>query len=119
MLIFVYGTLRGGHPYMGDAEFVAEAKVKDYTLFDLGSFPAMIPKQGSHVVGEVWNIDPDYIEVLDRFEGGAYIRRRIPVKVDNRKKPLYCQTYEFKFRPSGFDVQTFPDWHRHTAVSAR
>ena len=116
MLIFVYGTLRGGHPYMGDAAFVGEAIAKDYTLFDLGSFPAMIPKTGSHVVGEVWNIDPDYIEALDRFEGQTYIRRRIPVYVGKRKKPLYCQAYEFRYRPGGFDVPLFSDWHRYCAT---
>ena len=97
---------------MGDAEFVGDAIAKNFTLVDLGSFPAMIAKDNAHVVGEVWNVDVDYIEILDRFEGSTYIRKRIPVHVGKRKKPLYCQAYEFRYNPSGFD-STFSDWHKY------
>jgi len=117
MLIFVYGTLRGGqHPYMGDASFVGDAKAYGYTLIDLGSFPAMITKDGAHSVGEVWNIDPDQIVVLDHFEGSTYFRQRIPVYVGKRKKPLYCYAYVFRYRPSGFDVEMFADWYKYMLV---
>lgn len=115
-LLFTYGTLRGGHPYMGDAEFVGKAIAKNFTLIDLGSFPAMLAKEGAHVVGEVWNIDTDYVEILDRFEGNAYFRQRIPVYVDKRKKPLCCQAYVFRYRPSGMDVPEFADWHKYMLV---
>lgn len=100
---------------MGDADFVADAKAKNYTLINLGSFPAMLDKDGAHVVGEVWNIDPDQIEVLDRFEGRGYERKRIPVEAGNRKKPLYCYAYIFRFRPTGYDIETFSDWHKQLA----
>ena len=117
MLVFVYGSLRGGHPYLGDADSLGEGTVKGYTLFSLGSFPGMIPHAGGHVVGEVYNVDPEQLVVLDRFEGHSYIRSRVAVTVEGRSKPLYCQAYVFRYRPSGFDVQTFSDWHSYCNVN--
>ena len=97
---------------MGDASLVGNAKLHDYALIDLGAFPAMIPSKGSHVTGEVWNIEADYIEVLDRFEGSTYIRQRLPVNVSQRKKPLYCSAYVFRYTPPN-DVAKFSDWYRY------
>jgi len=113
MLLFVYGSLRGGHPIMGDAEQVDIGKAFDFTLFDLGSFPAMIPKEKGCVVGEIWNVEAGQMEMVDQFEGTGYYRQRIPVFVKGRKKPVYCWAYIFRYRPSGFNVETFPDWHRY------
>lgn len=111
MLIFVYGTLRGGHFYMGDADFVTDGKAKGFTLVDLGAFPAMLPKAGGHVVGEVWNIDAEQIHVLDRFEGSCYHRQRIAVSVEGRK-PLHAWAYVFRAGVPE-DAETFSDWHRY------
>lgn len=113
MLIFVYGSLRGGHPYLGDADSLGMGIVDNYTLISLGSFPGMIPHEGGHVVGEIFNVDVEQLSLLDRFEGGSYQRKRIAVQTEGRKAPLYCQAYVFRYRPSGFAVETFSDWFAH------
>jgi gamma-glutamylcyclotransferase (GGCT)/AIG2-like uncharacterized protein YtfP len=114
MLIFVYGSLRGGHPYLGDAESLGLGTAKGYTLINLGAFPGMIPEESGHVIGEVFNVDPDQFQVLDHFEGGSYQRKRVAVQIEGRKAPLHCQAYVFRYRPRGFHMETFADWYTYS-----
>ena len=88
--IFVYGTLMrssrtvagfdGQHPFMGDAEFVAPAHVRGYTLKDLGSFPAALASDpDAAVYGELHKLPEGVhrrllLARLDRYETRAYAR---------------------------------------------
>lgn len=86
MEFFVYGTLKRGYNMeriAPSAEFMCNAKVKGYKLYDLGAYPAMVEdeKKESVVYGEVWFIkDEEDIHRLDRYEGQAY--KRIVVKAE-------------------------------------
>lgn len=84
--LFVYGTLKRGcsnHPQMAGAHFLGLARTPPgYRLYDLGGYPALVgtPEDVSGVVGEVWSVDPDGLDRLDRFEGvheGLYRRETI------------------------------------------
>ncbi|WP_215407289.1 gamma-glutamylcyclotransferase family protein [Vibrio gigantis] len=70
-LVFVYGTLRkaqSNHHYLKGCDFVGRFDTpKDYALFDLGTYPAMILGKKS-VVGEVYIINDEVLESLDRLE---------------------------------------------------
>jgi gamma-glutamylcyclotransferase (GGCT)/AIG2-like uncharacterized protein YtfP len=87
-LLFVYGTLKRGcsnHRYLADQTLVGIARTPPgYRLYDLGGYPGMVsrPDDTLGVTGEVWSVDDDALERLDRFEGlheGLY--RREPVSL--------------------------------------
>lgn len=70
-LVFVYGTLRkneSNHFYLDDAEFIGNFTTPpNFALFDLGRYPAIIEGKQS-IVGEVYAINDDILEQLDRLE---------------------------------------------------
>jgi gamma-glutamylcyclotransferase (GGCT)/AIG2-like uncharacterized protein YtfP len=88
-LLFVYGTLKRGcsnHAQMDGQEFVGLARtVPGFTLYDLGGYPAIVtaPDDRTGVVGEVWCVDAEGLQRLDRFEGvheGLYRREQIALQ---------------------------------------
>ena len=77
--LFVYGSLRRGfhHPVFDYIKnhftFVADGKVKG-RLFDLGTYPAAVPSDEGHLIGELFvaNSMEDFnwaISQLDDYEG--------------------------------------------------
>ena len=74
--IFVYGTLRKGDSrsfFLSDVEqakFLRDIKTKpQYTLVNVGMFPALIKEGNTSVVGELWEIDERTKKALDLIEG--------------------------------------------------
>ena len=87
-LLFVYGTLKRGcsnHRYLAGQEFIAISRTPPgYRLYDLGGYPGIVsePDDRDGVVGEVWSVDDEALQRLDRFEGiheGLY--RREPLRL--------------------------------------
>lgn len=87
-LLFVYGTLKRGcsnHAFLADQQFLGLARTPPgYRLFDLGGYPgiAMVADDRDGVVGEVWSVNTEALDRLDRFEGvheGLYRRDAIPL----------------------------------------
>ncbi|NVN82136.1 MULTISPECIES: gamma-glutamylcyclotransferase [unclassified Vibrio] len=70
-LVFVYGTLRQGqsnHHYLQNGELLGRFDTPEsFALFDLGAYPAMISGKKS-VAGEVYIINDEILESLDRLE---------------------------------------------------
>ncbi len=84
--VFVYGTLKTGGAIRGldgqpGAELVGDAVTTDskYSLFDLGSFPAVGIKGNNKIKGEVWEVEDNVLAALDRIEGypDFYDRKQI------------------------------------------
>ena len=84
--VFVYGTLKSGGAIRGldgqpGAELLGDAVTTDssYTLFDLGSFPAVGIKGNNKIKGEVWEVDDKVLASLDAIEGypDFYDRKQI------------------------------------------
>jgi gamma-glutamylcyclotransferase (GGCT)/AIG2-like uncharacterized protein YtfP len=103
MILFVYGSLRRGlrnHRLLRDlgAEYLAPAWTHG-TLVDLGTFPGLhIDAQDFEVViGELYSIDPDRLEALDRLEGEGqlYRRMRVAVMPSNGLGSTWAQTYVY------------------------
>src|SRR5690606_14817646 len=68
--LFVYGTLRRGHPghwRLGTARFVADATVNG-TLFDRGRYPALVLGGEGIARGEVWECTAETLRALDAYE---------------------------------------------------
>lgn len=97
MYLFVYGTLKEGlhnNHYLEDQELVGNAETKPYyRLFCNDTFPMMIKDKelGYSVSGEIWEVDEDIIDEIDRHEA-LYERRLIRVK--NFKEEVWAYIYQ-------------------------
>ena len=98
-LLFVYGTLKRGccnHGYMTGQTFVGLARTPPgYRLFDLGGYPGIVRRDDDKtgVVGEVWSVDAEALERLDRFEGvheGLYRREPFPLMPPFHDRTVYA-----------------------------
>lgn len=85
--LFVYGTLKSatappaGRALLRDAERVAEGAVRG-TLFDVGSYPALLLSGEDEIRGEVWRCAAELLPVLDRYESTEKgLFRRVAVDV--------------------------------------
>lgn len=87
--LFVYGTLMKGlsnHVYLTNQEFICEAEVLDFGLYDVTEdYPGIIRKQNSRVKGELYKIEEDLLKVLDEFEGEEYARIEVDVLMKEGK----------------------------------
>lgn len=87
-ILFVYGTLKRGqrnHGLMREARYLGEAVTAPlYTLLDLGSFPGMIPGGSTAVHGELYEVGPKLLALLDRHEGVPRLYNRIGIQLENR-----------------------------------
>ena len=85
--VFVYGTLKSGGGLRGldtispESMIVGRAKTTypDFEMLDLGAFPGVIDGE-KYIQGEVWEVDENTFDVLDRIEGYPtfYNRKLIP-----------------------------------------
>lgn len=112
--VFVYGTLLSGEPnhrLLADAELVGAARTEpEFDLVSLGAFPAMVPGGGTAIAGEVYEVDPDTLEALDRLEGHPRFYRRRAVRLDDGGEVLaYLLTPD---QVRGRPRITSGDWRR-------
>jgi gamma-glutamylaminecyclotransferase len=85
MHLFVYGTLKRGqsrHRFLAGQKFIGAARTKAlYRLYNLGEYPGLVPAaDGVSIEGELWDVRPAQLEVLDREEGcdaGLYRRHKV------------------------------------------
>lgn len=83
-LIFVYGTLKRGHERhfaLARQRFLAHARtLPRYRMVNLGTYPALTEGGTTAIAGELWEVDPTCLALLDEIEGVAdaeYRRDRI------------------------------------------
>ena len=112
--VFVYGTLLSGEPnhrLLADAELVGEARTEAaFDLVSLGAFPAMVPGGGTAIAGEVYEVDPQTLDALDRLEGHPRFYRRHAVRLDDGGEVLaYLLTPD---QVRGRPRITSGDWRR-------
>jgi len=92
MVVFVYGTLKQGgcrHHHLGRATYLGRGTTRpEFRLFDCGTYPALVRSEagtpaGSEIEGELWEIDPERLPILDIEEGVAerlYERVVLPIR---------------------------------------
>lgn len=72
MKLFVYGTLKrgyGNNRALRHATFLGEARLDGYCIYNLGAFPAIEPRNGCFVIGELYEVNEDILDVTDVIEG--------------------------------------------------
>ena len=84
--VFVYGSLRRGNAgamsvRFPNALYVAEGRVRG-SLYDLGEYPGLVMDGAvSFVTGEVYQVDDDTLNRLDKFElTSDYSRKQVEVE---------------------------------------
>lgn len=94
--VFVYGTLKSGNAIRGlhqfpGAEFVGKATTinPQYSLIDLGAFPAVLKSGTNYISGEVWAVDNATMEKLDLYEGYPDFYKRELVETDKGVAWMY------------------------------
>ena len=94
--VFVYGTLMKGNTTRGlnmfpGSQFVGAAKTKasSFSLYDLGSFPAVGISGNNQIQGEVWKVSQDTFETLDQIEGYPNFYNRRQVDTTHGKAWMY------------------------------
>ena len=99
--LFVYGSLkRGGrhHDELEGATFLGLAEAgPGYGLEPLGEYLALVPKAGEGwVPGELFQVPRARLAALDAFEGDAYVRTEVPVRLAAQAKPERHETAQAK-----------------------
>ena len=94
--VFVYGTLKGGNKIRGlhstnGADFVGSATTTEaaFDLSSLGHFPAAELHGEYRIKGEVWSVDDDTMQQLDRIEGYPDFYNRAEVMTTRGKAWMY------------------------------
>lgn len=87
MRVFVYGTLMRGnsnHRYLKGCEFLGEAELKDFALYNVKQYAGIKPRQGFTVKGEVFEADEAARARLDKLEeeGSLYTAQHVSVTLN-------------------------------------
>jgi gamma-glutamylcyclotransferase (GGCT)/AIG2-like uncharacterized protein YtfP len=101
-LIFIYGTLLPGecrHHVLRHEQFVSAARTQSlYRLVDCGSYPGLITSEsGNGIRGEVWRVQQETLERLDRIEGvaeGLYSRQLVELEFPHLEEPVETYFYQ-------------------------
>ncbi len=100
--VFVYGTLMRGqraHHFLEGAEYLGEFILDNYAIYDLGSFPGIKPKNDHRVFGEVYEIVPEMLPTLDRYEGEGSLYDRVKVSAGGDAGTVEAYAYVYKGNP--------------------
>ena len=114
--VFTYGTLMKGqrnHFYVEDSRYLGDAILDGYGLYDTGyAYPAAVAMEDSRVYGEVYEVDEEAKERMDRLESVGYEYDCIEVTVhfkDHDEKVLF---YVYLRDVSGMELCRLSDkWH--------
>jgi gamma-glutamylcyclotransferase (GGCT)/AIG2-like uncharacterized protein YtfP len=113
MRLFVYGSLLAGESnasWLGGARFLGSAQTRaEYTLVDLGPYPALLRGGTTSVAGELYAVESPLLEALDAFEGHPEDFQRSPVRLASDDDP--AEAYFFpRDRAAGAPVIEGGDW---------
>jgi gamma-glutamylaminecyclotransferase len=117
-LIFVYGTLREGgrlHGRLaGQEKRFDRATLADHGMYPAGrgSFPGIVPREGSQVVGEVYMVTEPCLHSLDYLEGHPSHYRREIVRVEcyDGNSPWSVHAYIHQIPPDAPEWIETGDW---------
>ena len=110
--IFTYGTLLTGepnHPVLRGSRCLGAAYTPPrFTLVDLGAYPGLLAQGTSNVVGELFEVDAEVLDALDRLEGHPTYYTRGPIILVGWQR---AETYFFPTpRVAGRPIIDSGDW---------
>jgi len=98
-VIFCYGTLKKGQcrgKVLSDQKFLGNAKtIPAYSLFNCGTYPALVKQGNTSVEGELYEVDEDCLKRLDRIEGAPFLYKQAKVELETHPE-LDCKTYIYQ-----------------------
>ena len=98
--VFTYGTLLKGernHHLINDDDFIAEGFIKNFKMFNLGTYPGIESGDGI-VLGELYLVDDNTLCMLDELEeeGFLYLRQTTTVYTRDNTIEAYVYVYNQK-----------------------
>jgi gamma-glutamylcyclotransferase (GGCT)/AIG2-like uncharacterized protein YtfP len=103
--VFTYGTLRKGcsrNYVLKDSSFLGEATTAaKYSLYSLGSFPALTVDGKTSVLGELYEVSDEVLDLLDRIEGHPNFYTRSMVEISNGEE-VYAYFLDGEFDNCSF-----------------
>jgi len=112
--IFVYGSLKKGYTLndlLNNAEFLGNAELEGYDLYEMERYPYPIIIEGEHsVMGEVYLVDYTTLCSLNRMEcnSGYFSNKKEVTLIDfSKRKALFWYVYRLPdkikctFKPDG------------------
>lgn len=101
--VFVYGTLKrgfGNHHLIKHATFLGQHRtVTGFNLYSFGWYPALFEGGGCQVSGELYEVDDETLENMDRLESHPEYYVRKPIMLENGDKVLgYVMRDEYRDR---------------------
>ena len=98
--VFLYGTIlrdENNHHLIEDEEFIENGVIQGYKMINLGIFPGIIPGSGA-VLGELYSVCDDAIEMLDIFmdEGNLFVRKMVKVFTSDSEYEAHVYVYNKK-----------------------
>jgi len=91
--VFVYGTLKKGHPnsyLLETSELLGTFKTKPvFTMYSLGMFPAISLVGKTAISGEVYSVDEDTFKRLDILEGYPSFYNRTKIDTTHGEAWVY------------------------------
>lgn len=118
--LFVYGSLMhglGNHRHLKGATWVGPALTSpSFDLFDLGAFPALVEGGARQVFGEVYEVTPEQLELIDQLEGHPTFYRRRAIDLGEHKAHMYVldrARAESMGQPINASEAQIIDWSRY------
>lgn len=81
------------YPYLTEQKFIGEAVLKGYAMYQVRSYPGVIPDNSDSILGELYEIDERTLKRLDRLEGEGYLYKRTSEKVTVDKTEYDAYVY--------------------------
>lgn len=111
--VFVYGTLTRNccnhEPYLRGQKYLGQAVLPGYALYNLGSYPGVVPDSAEKVLGELYEIDSSVLEDLDDLEDNGYLYIRRSAKVLLNEEVVDAEVYVWNGRIRAEDKISFDD----------
>ncbi len=116
--VFVYGSLLRNcynhERYLKRQKYLGQAVLLGYALYNLGSYPGIVPDENEKVLGELYEIDQSILPRLDRLEGNGslYIRTSAEVWLDDLKSSAAVYVWNGRVYPEDkieFNSQPWTD----------
>lgn len=99
------------HEFLKGAEFVCETRTKpEFSLYDLGQYPAAVKNGTTSITGELYNVNDDMLKRLDTLEGYPTFYTRKHIKLENGDNVIiYLLPEKFALKLSRGEI-TSGDW---------
>lgn len=126
--VAVYGSLLAGlhnHDWLEGSRLIDGDGLRDFVMFDLGSFPAIVPGAGGRVYVEVYEVSDEVLTGLDSLEGHPNFYIRTPVRTESgREVFVYVLNMtnrrgDIVTNPQVVDSSGLADWRTYYTTKMR